>query len=182
MQHINLNQIREQAQDAIQSERDWDRIMNAPITLETAMNRLKGWNQWYLKKNQLRNFIRIVQHVPKEFIDNHKFWKHYLQLFVKGQLEDNLNIDIDTYTFISNLEGWEREENGLSTNYLYKNKNTEQLQMFRYEVRYTSLALHLKRSHYSNQVVKTYEGPNEQCIPYRVRKKVDFKIISITPA
>ncbi len=182
MTTVNFERIKEQTQESIALDRDDERERNEPIPLEWALSTLKSWTRFYLKKNQPKNFFRITRMVPKEFPDNPSAWRHRLQLFIKNKLDQEYVIDTDTFYFISNLEGWEKTDDSHGImRYVYSNKAAVQVPQYRYEVSYISLALHLRRTSLSNTVVKKYEGANETCIPYRVRRKVDFKIISINP-
>lgn len=118
---VNLERIREQVSNAIIDAREEADEKRKPVDLEWALDRLKLWPKWYLRKNQPKNYFRITRILPAEFMEIRSTWVQHLQLWSRSKLLEEYVIDADTYDFISSLDGWEEDEVGGIRFFYYRN-------------------------------------------------------------
>lgn len=91
------------------------------VSIDNSLGILKSWTRHYIKKNQLDNYIRITRVIPPGQ-ENRNLWKHLLQLWVKGNKDQEVPIDADTFDFISSLDGWEDTSDKSIQKFVYKNQ------------------------------------------------------------
>lgn len=118
-----LDHIRELSAAIIANQREAEMEAKEPISMAFALDRLKHWKQWYLRKNQPKNHFRITRIIPPGMDEQRHFYIQKLQVFGKKGLIDQEVIDTDTYDFISQLQDWIEVSNGRMDCFYYVNPN-----------------------------------------------------------
>lgn len=78
--------------------------------LETILFIIEGWKKKYCKVSQPNNYIRVTRikpHIAGRDSPS-SFWIQKLQLWIKGEIKYEYPIDSNTYSFISDLNDWEK--------------------------------------------------------------------------
>lgn len=71
---------------------------------------LPHWKRWYLKKNQPNNYFRVTQIIPPGLEKNPGMWPRKFQVWVKGKILMQFEIEADTFTHFFNAPEWEQGE------------------------------------------------------------------------
>lgn len=99
-----LERARERAQDQILQERE-DAQEHQADDVGYVIRTFTNWRGWYCKKNQPRNYIRLMCRKP-----NHEHWKNVrttwncrLQVFKGDNFECDIRITADAYDYLNTI-------------------------------------------------------------------------------
>lgn len=97
--------------------------------VERAFREFNAWRNWYCKKNQPKNYIRLLCRVPKEIpVENTNLWMLRMQLF-RGSLNPprsakllwDIKISYHAYLILKSMNvGWEYSLRDGAEYYVYK--------------------------------------------------------------
>jgi hypothetical protein len=78
---MNLDQLKNDAHDKLAKIKEAEAEDKRPVSMDSALTTIKGWKQFYLKRNQVKNYLRITRVIPPRE-QNPAFWRHRLQLLI----------------------------------------------------------------------------------------------------
>jgi hypothetical protein len=122
-----LEQIKVRTMEQILQERE-DAQEHQADNIKYIINTFINWRGWYCKKNQPKNYMRLMCRKPdhKHWKDVRYAWNCRLQVFKGQKFECDIRITADAYDtfceYIKNIEGWKpAEESDIYEARIYEN-------------------------------------------------------------
>ena len=103
-----IEELRAQAHEAIAQE-IYDDKQPHISDLSWILQQLPAWKRWWLKRNQQRNYFRVIRLIPPGGEETPYFWRYKFQVWVNCKLENEHHITQEAFEFFYNNQtgGWE---------------------------------------------------------------------------